>query len=172
MIKIAITGPESTGKSTLCELLSKEYDALFVPEFAREYIDNLIRPYNSNDLLEIAKGQISLETQQIFYKNKMIFCDTDLTVIKIWSEHKYGKCHPWILEKLAAIRYDYYFLCDIDIPWEYDEQREHPHLRSYFFNLYKNELKSRNLPFTIISGNINERITFAKKTIFELFAIK
>lgn len=170
MIKIAITGPESTGKSTLCELLAKEYNTTFVPEFARGYIEKLDRPYHYNDLLEIAKGQVSTESQLVKSANKIIFCDTDLTVIKIWSEHKFGECHPWILNKLNIIHYDYYFLCDIDIPWEFDEQREHPQLRKYFFDLYKKEMESRNLPYQIISGKVNERLDSCKKILKNFFA--
>jgi NadR type nicotinamide-nucleotide adenylyltransferase len=165
VIKIAITGPESTGKSTLCELLAKSYHTIYVPEYARDYIEKLNHPYSYEDLLEIAKVQIRLEGQLSSIANKLIFCDTDLTVIKIWSEHKFGKCHSWILDKLNEIRYDYYFLCNIDIPWEFDEQREHPHLRQYFFDLYRKEMDSRNLPYYIISGLENERLLTCKKII-------
>jgi NadR type nicotinamide-nucleotide adenylyltransferase len=168
--KIAITGPESTGKSLLSEQLARHYNTVWVPEYAREYIDGLNRPYNQQDILVIAKGQI--RSEQTFYQkaNSYLFCDTELIVTKIWSEVKYQNCDEWILAKIIENRYDLFLLCDIDLPWEEDPQREHPHKREFLFNLYKEELTGRGFPFFIISGFGNERLDNAIRVSETFFA--
>lgn len=166
--KIVITGPESTGKSTIAQALATKFNTVFVPEFARDYLNNLGREYDYDDLLLIAKGQITLEDELAKkIQTKLLICDTDLLVIMVWSEHKYGKCHPWILEQLVARKYNHYFLTNIDFPWTEDPLREHPEpeMRIYFFNLYQEILKSRNLPFTILSGDEETRLNAATMVI-------
>lgn len=169
--KIVIIGPESTGKSTLSGQLAEHYGTHWVPEFAREYIDNLTRPYQENDLLEIAKGQI--ESEALFAKQaaqNLLFCDTDLYVIKVWSEHKYNRCHPWILEQIARRLYDCYILTDIDMSWQPDPQREHPQpeMRQYFFNIYKDIVQQSGIPFVIVSGDEKTRLATAVNAINNL----
>ena len=168
-LKIAITGPESTGKSILAEQLAEHYHTLWVPEYAREYINNLDHPYNQEDILEIARGQIRSETSIFRQTKELLICDTELMVTKIWSEVKYGKCDPWILNMLENHKYDLYLLCDIDLPWEEDPQREHPHEREYLFNLYKKELTGRALPFFVISGVGKKRLDNAIRVIETFF---
>lgn len=163
--RIAITGPESTGKSELAQNLSAFYNTTWVPEHARDYIENLNHPYNQNDLLKIAKGQCALEEKKMKQANQILFCDTELIVIKIWSEHAFKECDPWILREIERMPYDLYLLCNIDIPWKNDPQREHPNLREYFFNLYKKELEARKLPFKIISGIGKQRLENAIKEV-------
>ncbi len=155
--RIAITGPESTGKSLLAKQLAKHYNTVWVPEYAREYINNLNRPYDQDDILKIAKGQIKTENELAAKANKILICDTELLVTKIWIEHKYKNCHPWILETIKKHTYDLYLLCNIDLQWQHDPQREHPGLRDYFFNLFKNELINRKFNFDIVSGQSYER---------------
>lgn len=156
IIRIAVTGTESTGKSMLTKQLAEHYKTVWVEEYAREYIDKLGREYNKEDILIIAKTQLEKEKEIEKSANKIMFSDTELIVTKIWSEHKYKTCDEWILENISTHKYGLYLLCNIDLPWEYDVQREHPHLREYLFNLYLNELKSRNFNYSIVSG-INEQ---------------
>lgn len=156
--KISITGPESTGKSSLSAALAATFKTAWVPEFAREYLENLDKAYDEEDLLVIAKGQIALQESMEARGNKYLFCDTDLLVLKIWSEHKYGRCHPWILKKLDEIKYDLYILPYIDIPWEEDPLREHPDLREYFFEKYKAELLARKVNFIVVDGSLEKRL--------------
>lgn len=161
LIKIAITGPESTGKSQLAAGLAIHFNTVFVPEFARTYIDRLARPYEPEDLVEIAKGQLSAEADVERKANEFLFSDTEMLVLKIWSLHRYGKCNPFILHAIEKQNYDLYLLCNIDLPWEYDRQREHPHLRQYFFNWYRKEVEDYGFPFSIVSGQGNERLRCA-----------
>ena len=152
LVRIAVTGPESTGKSILTQQLASFFGTAWVPEYAREYIDRLDRPYNEADILEIAKGQLEREEEKSAVAKGILFCDTELTVARIWSEVKYGHCHPWILERLEDHTYDLYLLCDIDVPWENDPQREHPHMREQLFTLYKKELSGRGCRFGVVTG--------------------
>jgi NadR type nicotinamide-nucleotide adenylyltransferase len=163
--KIVITGPESTGKSTLAEELARHYKTLWVREYARSYLEVLKRPYEKHDLIEIAKGQIQAEDEQLSRANRVLICDTDLTVLKIWSQHKYGTVHPFILENLRNRSYDLYLLPYIDLPWKYDPQREHPHLREYLFDVYERELRSRGIDYVILKGSYAQRISTAIKAI-------
>ena len=158
IIKIAITGPESTGKSRLATELAEYYHTVYVPEFARGYIDRLDRPYNQEDILEIAKGQINDEKKWLKKADRLFFCDTELIVTKIWSEVKYGNCDPWILQKIIENKYDLFLLCNIDLPWEADPQREHPHMREKLFSLYHDELTRRGFPFKVVSGLEQQRL--------------
>jgi NadR type nicotinamide-nucleotide adenylyltransferase len=168
--RIAITGPESTGKSKLAEQLAEAYDTVFVPEYAREYIDRLNRPYTREDILEIAKGQAGREDEAAGRAHGFLFADTELIVTKIWSEVKYGVCDPWILGEIERRKYDLILLCYIDIPWENDPQREHPHMREKLFQLYFDELSERQLPFAVVSGLGMERLSNAVKEIERRFS--
>ena len=155
--KIAIIGPESTGKSELCQHLAFHYQTEWVPEFARFYLDRLDRPYEQHDLKAIAEAQLQWEDDKAEYANRYLFCDTNLIVIKIWSDHKYGSTDPWIAEQLQDRAYDFYLLNNIDIPWTPDPQREHPTLRKHFFEVYRSYLIDHNLPFSIVSGIEGDR---------------
>lgn len=165
--KFVILGPESTGKSTLAQALASYFNCPWVPEYARQYIDGLDKPYVYEDLLQIAKGQIALEDKLSAKATDLLICDTDLHVVKIWSEHKFGQVDPWIVSQLNERLYTFYFLTDIDIPWEADPQREHPNpnMRTYFRNLYEENLVVKELPYAIISGNLEQRFSKALSLI-------
>jgi NadR type nicotinamide-nucleotide adenylyltransferase len=168
--RIAITGPESTGKSMLTQLLAEHYRTVWVPEYAREYIDRLGRQYEQEDILEIARGQLRSEREKEKGARGYLFCDTELIVTKIWSQVKYDSVDGWILRQIGQHRYDLYLLCYIDIPWEQDPQREHPHMREKLFDLYLQELTERDLPFRVISGLGESRLKNAVEVIEEYFS--
>ena len=169
MMKIAITGPESTGKSILAEQLAFHYHTAWVPEFARDYLAGIGRPYQEADILSIAKGQLAAETAKLEKAGGYLFCDTEFLVTKIWGEVKYGRSHPWIVEQLDQHKYDLYLLCNIDLPWEYDPLREHPNQRPYLFDLYFNDLKYRGFPFAVVSGTGLTRLNNAVQIIDDFF---
>jgi NadR type nicotinamide-nucleotide adenylyltransferase len=170
--KIVVIGPESTGKSTLSQQLAEALDTLWVPEYARAYLEQLDIAYTQHDLLKIAQGQLTLEDVIAPDANKLLVCDTDLYVLKVWSEDKYGNCHPWILEQIAERKYDMYLLTDIDFEWQDDPLREHgtPAERSYFYNIYRDIVASSGLPWSNISGNPEERLQKALTAIAGLQA--
>ena len=167
MLKIVLIGPESTGKSTIAAQLAEYYNASCVDEFAREYIERLERPYVESDLLEIAKGQVELEKEALQKDESIVFFDTNLIVLKVWSLNAYKRCDGWILNEINERMYDLYFLCGIDTPWEFDEQREHPHMRAHFYEIYKKELQMMDVNFVELTGNEIERLEKATKTIDE-----
>lgn len=168
MIKrIAITGPESTGKSSLAAALAEHYSNTFVPEYSRKYLEDLGRPYQYEDIAIIAKGQRQQELLIANQEDRFLFCDTEPIVTKIWSEHKYGKCDPWILNEIETNPHDFYLLCDIDLPWMPDPLRENPELREYLFDLYNSELIKRGLPYGIVKGSEEERLHNAIRLLSE-----
>ena len=167
--KIAVIGPESTGKSELSAQLARHYETEWVPEYARFYLDRLPNAYTQQDLLEIAKGQIEWEKDKLEMAHEKLICDTTLIVIKVWSDHKYGNTDPFIEEQLEKIHYDFYLLSNIDLPWRDDPQREHPQLRKHFLNVYENHLIERNLPYKLVSGIEDIRLANAVKAIDDFF---
>jgi nicotinamide riboside kinase len=209
--KIAIIGPESTGKSTLCKQLAAHYGTAWVPEYAREYLSMHGTSYTYGSLLEIAKGQVNLEdktlealTAHLFNPElpsglapsgstpsdtvslgsgafgsaplglapfdfapldfargaANLFIDTEMYVMKVWSEFVFGKCHQWIIDQIVERRYDLYLLCNIDLPWEPDPLREYPdpEPRRQLFHIYKDILINQHVPWHIISGNYEQRL--------------
>ena len=169
IIRIAITGPESTGKSTLSQQLAEHYNTVFVPEYARAYIAQLDRPYQYEDLLNIAKGQLAYEREKSTICNRYLFYDTDLLVIKIWSEYKYGKVDPLILREYQKSNYDLTLLLNIDLPWNFDPQREHPEKRKFFFDWFEKELKAKGANYRIVLGNKKNRLSMAIDFIEQVF---
>jgi NadR type nicotinamide-nucleotide adenylyltransferase len=170
--KIVVIGPESTGKSTLCKNLASHYNSLWVPEYAREYLEKSGTEYSYDNLLDIAKGQIALEDKisdtslQMAVGSsdapshpKPLFIDTDMYVMKVWCEFVFNKCHNWILNRIAERPYDLYLLCDIDLPWVEDPLREYPdkNTRKKLYHFYKDLMVNQSRPWCNISGNYQER---------------
>ena len=149
--------------------LANYYQTVWVPEYARQYVDKLQRTYEQNDLLKIAKMQMLIEDELALEAKNLLLCDTNLIVIKVWSEFKYGTCHPEILEMLHKRTYALHFLTGIDVPWENDVQREHPDKREYFYSVYKKELSDFGVDFVELSGDPKARLKLATQAIDRLF---
>lgn len=166
--RVVVIGPECTGKSELSEFLSKHFHTLWVKEYARSYLETLDKSYEESDLLKIAKGQLRSEDEAIKKANELIICDTNLLVIKIWSEFKYGRCDEEILNLISSRKYDLFLLTDIDIPWQHDPQREHPNKRATLWKIYKSELENQSTPVVKISGERKQRREIAVHAIESL----
>lgn len=171
-IRIAITGPESTGKTTLAMALAEYYPAPWVPEFAREYLAKLGRPYERKDLLEIAKGQLQSEELSAKDNPELLICDTEMLVIKIWSEIGFGLVDSFVLNEYYTRKYDLFILCGTDLPWEFDPMREHPEKREELYALYKKDLIAQGKNFIEIFGSKEERLKKAADEIFHRFGIQ
>lgn len=169
MKKIAVIGPESTGKTTLAVQLSDHYGEKHVPEFAREYIDQLNRPYQKSDIEIIARKQLDLEDTVSREAKNYLFCDTNLLVIKIWMEDKFDHCPAWIIEAMQERKYDLHLLTGPDIPWNKDQQREDPGRRNFLFELYKKNLEKYHLTYRVVRGMYEERYRNAKNAVTEYF---
>ncbi|MCB9035807.1 MAG: ATP-binding protein [Lewinellaceae bacterium] len=163
--RILLTGPESTGKTLLARRLAEAYQTAWAPEYARAYLETLGRPYEEEDLLHIAHGQMLLEDFQAQFARRILPCDTGLLVLKVWSEYKYGHCHPWILEQLHRRTYDLYLLCGTDAPWAYDPLRENPNEREELYAIYKRELEQMGVSFTEVWGGVEERVEIVRGLI-------
>ncbi|MFM2327168.1 MAG: hypothetical protein RIR31_1370 [Bacteroidota bacterium] len=173
MKKIVIIGPESTGKSTLCEQLAIHYQSAWVKEYAREYLLKNGTDYTFDNLLTIAQGQVALENltvnrlSAINHQPSTVFLDTDMYVMKVWCEFVFEKCHHWILNRIVERKYDLYLLCNIDLPWVKDELREYPDLKSreLLYHHYKDIMVNQNVPWADISGDYDERLQKAVAAI-------
>jgi NadR type nicotinamide-nucleotide adenylyltransferase len=175
--KIAIIGPESTGKSTLCEQLAEHYHTLWCPEYAREYLLKHGMDYTYDNLLTIAKGQVALEEKfvQLAIGNRQsatleaspLFIDTNMHVMKVWCEFVFGKCHQYILDQIAERKYDLYLLCNVDLPWTHDPLREYPDLetRQKLYEIYKGIMTNQTVPWIEISGDSEKRFETAVQTV-------
>lgn len=159
--RILILGPESTGKSTLAAALAAYFQEPWVPEVAREYLEKLDRPYAYDDLLQIGKQQMRMEDELAGAAKNYLFCDTDLRVIQVWSQHRYGEVDPWVLEESARRTYDLILLCAPDLPWQADLLREHPELemRQQFFEIYRQLSQASGFPWILISGDTAQRLS-------------
>lgn len=159
---LVLTGPESCGKSTLAQKLSEHFGAPLVQEASRDYLSN--QPsYQEADLLHIAKQQLEIEQAALSGAPDKLICDTDLLVIIIWSEVKYGRCDAWIINAFeqsqqAASTKRQYLLCDYHVPWQPDPLRENPDNRDELFELYLTKLKHYDLNYTIVRGDPDERL--------------
>lgn len=159
--RIAITGPESTGKSELARRLAEHFNEPWVPEYSREYLSQLKTEYSFNDILAIARGQYERELSLLPQAKQFLFCDTDFLVTHIWSKVRFGKTHPWIEGMILQHPYDFTLLCYPDIPWESDPLRENPNDRELLYSLYLEELEKRNIRYGIVKGVGDERVVRA-----------
>ena len=167
--KIAIVGPESTGKSTMSAFLAEHYQTVWVPEFAREYCEKLTEPPTWQDEINMFYGQMVLEEEYLPKANKLLICDTTFITVKIWSDYTFGRSPQEVLDELPKHPYDLYLLLSIDLPWEEDPLRDFPHMREHFMEVWHKELQALNANYTVISGAGSDRYGSAVAAIDNFF---
>ena len=165
MLRIAITGPESSGKTTLCLLLSEHFKVPFISEYARTYLENKSGAYKQSDLDFIAKEHLK---NILSSSHTVSISDTDFSVLEIWSEYKFKKSSELIKELVSQDLFDLHILCRPDIPWVADELRENEHSRYYLFELYKASLTRHRKNFIEVDGSLENRIKKSVQYIEEL----
>lgn len=174
ILKISITGPESSGKSLLSQALADHFDTSYAPEFARDFLEKTAGRYTFTDLDKIAKGQLKYEKEALARaKNNLCFFDTDMLVLKIWSEFRFGKLSPFIDSAFKHQSYDYFLLCKPDLEWHPDDFRESPDQkeRNQLFEIYKSELEKINANYFVVEGFGHARIESAIEVVTSLRSI-
>ncbi len=171
LVKIAVVGPESTGKSSIAEQLARYYGTVCVPEYAREYCRHLNREYTLQDEMNMFYGQLALERSLIpLAQHDLLICDTMFLTIKVWCDHLFGYTPQEVHEALRICHYDFYLLMDIDLPWVDDPLRDFPDLREHFMQVWHRELQAIGANYTVISGLGEERGANALEAVRLLLA--
>ena len=166
----ACVGPESTGKTTLCNQLSKHFSGIVIPEFARDYLKKREGNYNQDDLIEIAQGQFDLELKyrSVAMDLDPVFCDTDLLVIKVWHEFKYGEPNDEINRLLSEQDERKYLLTYPDLPWESDPLRESPNDLLELYHIYESELQKMGAAYRVIKSLGDQRLANAIEAVNQM----
>ena len=170
---VVVTGSESTGKTTLARDLAVHFDTVWAAEFARTYLDEKIAtsglPLDEHDVEPIARGQIDVEDRAIAQARGLAVLDTDLVSTGIYARHYYGHCPPWIEQAARERHGDLYLLCDIDVPWVADPQRDRPHLRAHMHRLFVTTLEALGARYVTIRGSWADRQLTAISAVNEEF---
>ena len=166
-LKIAFTGPESTGKTSLSMLVAETFKGVYIPEYSRSFLEKTNGFYEEQDLDTIAIGQCEALLSVLITGNHLLVSDTDMTVIKVWSQFKYGRVSTVIEQLYQEESFDHLFLCDTDIPWEEDPLREHPESREELFALYLDMIQAKTKNFTIVKGSLEERFSQVRQVLEE-----
>ena len=154
MYKVGIIGPESSGKSSLARYLAKRYDATYVPEYAREYIERKgTRDVSFDELCDIARHQIEEIKAVSGQLSAVSFFDTELIVTKVWFDYAFGRVPEWLDEAIKRYPMDVYLLTAPDIPWQADPARYHGSqaMRQELFDRYEAEIQALDIPYYIIT---------------------
>jgi len=169
---VVVTGVESSGKSTLAKALAARFDAPCVPEYAREFLAALTRPYTEADLPAIALGQLQAQQSAAANQPPLLLADTDLSVIAIWGLYKYGSAPPNVMQQLYLHLPDLYLLPHWDIGWKADPMRENPdpHSRQVLYNMYTELLQQTGVPVVPLVGTRQQRQQQAGQAIQKLLA--
>lgn len=167
-LRVVLTGPESTGKTTLAEQLSNEYGAPAVPEAARAYALTKGAPLSRLDVTPIALAQQAAEDAVLELPGRMVILDTDLLSTAVYAQHYYGECPAWILDAVLRRRGDLYLLCDVDVPWVADPARDRPAQRDQLFQEFSAALRDRGFPTVLVRGSRDQRLAIARRAIDHL----
>lgn len=173
-IRIVLFGPESTGKTTLAKKLATHFKTHWVPEYMRTYLehkwDSTQEKITKDDLVPIAQGQIASENELASKTEGFLFCDTNILELQVYCTYYYDGWSPTLIEEAVQNHtYAYYFLTDIDVPWEPDKLRDRPFDRSTLFRSFESALKQRNLPYSILTGTTTSRFREAISILTKTF---
>ena len=165
--RVAVVGPESSGKTTLAEGLARHFRTVFVPEASRAFYDTKGIVYEIADILPIARAQRAAEEVAAGSASRLLVLDTDLLTITVWSHVLYGACPPEAEEMAAAQRVDLTVLLKNDLPWTFDPQRCHPETekRDDFFERLRAGLTRLGRSVAVIGGDGPARLAGAVRAV-------
>ena len=153
MKTIVVTGPESTGKTVISSFLAENLGWPWIPEFARDYVSGLDRPYNYSDLVLIAENQIAQRVEAEKNSVSFLILDTWLIITKVWFLEVFNTCPDWLDSEISKYKIDLFLICKPDIPWVPDPLRENGgEKRDYLMLRYIEEIKKTGSEYTMISG--------------------
>lgn len=162
---VTITGPESTGKSTLATQLSAQPGAWLVPDVSRAYVGALQRPYTAADVLHIAAEIIAAEDRAWRSGANLIISDNDLLNIKIWLRYYQWEVPAWLQQQIVQRHSALYLLCATDLPWVPDPQRQNEHDRLQLYAAFEQELQALSAPYRVVQGTGAGRLQMALAAI-------
>lgn len=176
-LKIVLFGPESTGKTTMAKKLAEHFCTKWAPEYMREYLQPKFEENGhicgKDDILPIAKGQMEQENKLAKSANKVLFCDTNLLELKVYSEIYFnGYCDEKLLKPALNNCYDLYFLTNIDVPWTPDDLRDKPNDREKMFHIFETELIRHQKSYIVLSGDVESRMKTAIQATNKLLKAK
>jgi NadR type nicotinamide-nucleotide adenylyltransferase len=160
-LRVVVTGSESTGKTTLAGSLAAHYGAPCVPEFSRAYAESAARPLTRDDVEPIARGQLASEEAASSDENRLVVLDTDVLSTLVYGAHYYGHAPQWIADALRDRPADLYLLCDVDVPWVADPQRDRGDAREEMHALFADAVESTGVPCVLIRGDWEQRFRTA-----------
>ncbi len=166
---VCLTGSESTGKTTLARALAKQYRAPLVEEAARAYLAKR-HGYGPDDVLAIARRQLRIEQVALAERPRLLVCDTDLLVIRIWWEVRFGSLPEWLEEQLRLLTPRLYLLTAPDFPWQPDPLRESGGDRADLHRRYRQRLEEGRHPYVELGGARAARLNVARRCIDRLLA--
>jgi NadR type nicotinamide-nucleotide adenylyltransferase len=165
MMKVVLTGSESTGKTELARALGVRYGAPVAEEFVREYARERGGRIEFTDHGPIARGQMASEDAAIARGGDIVFFDTDLVSTVVYCDHYFGQCPPWIAEEARARAKDLYLLMKPDLPWIPDGVRDRGNRREEMHLAFRRQLEAWKLPFVEVGGAGEERLRAAVAAI-------
>ncbi len=163
-LSILVAGPECSGKTALCSFLSEKYHAYHLNEYAVTYLNELNRKYNYDDILAIAKNHYN-EYLYAIENNNIVFLDSFLLNLKIWSLYRFGKVDHWILDKLENLKFDLVLLLEPNLTWEMSAHRENPNDRYVLYDLFVKEMQGLNWEYKLVNELGEERYNQAVEAL-------
>ena len=156
MFKVGIIGPEASGKSTLAQYLAKRYKGMYIPEYARSYVEAKgTTEITWDELCLIARHQIE-QLQQLeqdhAQSEEVVFFDTELIITKVWFDEAFGRVPQWLNEAITRYPMDVYLLTCPDLPWTQDGARYNgsDEQRQRLFERYQMEIEALGIPYYVI----------------------
>ena len=168
LLRVCVTGPESTGKTTLAARIARRFDSEWVPEASRAYAERKAAPLTADDVTPIAREHVRVADERARSAKLLLSLDTDLLSTVIYSRHYYGRTPPWIVAAERVRRSHLYLLCDVDVPWLPDGVRDRPANREEMFATFEGALKRRRLPYVLVRGSWALRDRIADDAVDEL----